>query len=902
MIGALSKMKPALRARRAIARHTGAYRAMSTRRSAPSDVEVHRAFVALAEAKSGADAIRVFDSNPHIRGASFVAAVWYRAASAGLGAGPNWDGETLDRLTRALYSALVKESAKCSPQVLVAAAAACSLHSPRLPPGRLDRHADLISARVSQRSAEFDLGQLASVSQSLSVVSLEVARPVAVEALLLLELHPSGGAADAVASLFRTCASLAASQPRGALGSRASRSEPSSLHRQGALTRKALRLLAASLHSRCSSLSDRGLVDAAHALAEALKASPPMASPGETAVARLRVSLAAAVAGRGLACPPSVMAVVAPVAIPAASCVNDQASEAARLAKWIAAALVTAPGPEAHAAALARAVDATVAASAARGEEDSSGGGSTLWDAGAALSCIRAPSAPAARQRADAEGSAEVGRPEEDAAWALDEEAAYMAVSGLLAADARPERDGSSPPAALLGGLRSSVSRGALGVPVVSAAGVVGSAAGSAAVAHHSPIPRPRGARLGFGILAKLALAAARAKLPVGPERQALALLLAARCRRRFKGRPSETRPVRCDTPEAVAAAASALSLLGGEDAAAGMLAIVQEMRWRCQALRKAGPTANTPRGEALAASLLVPAARVAAAAVACDSEALAVPTAALLLECGAIMQPHVQAAAAKTAASEVPDELDAQRPRAATWQQLLLADHRAGAVAAGASAAARGAAVGGRDAETGLEFLSAAACQDLLLAASLVPADARLRPTSPLWAAVSARAATAGLGPRGTRQLPESEDAAWKRAAAVLEVASDDAESRPAPAWLVAGLNPTPDTQLRVAGTPSSWRGSAGKWLPELRLERHGGGHLRSSEEATIVAVPPTGLAWAPAGDAEPWGKPVVPDCDAAALIVALERAGSRPVVVEPGATQKDIKEGLIAAWSERS
>ncbi|KAA0157554.1 hypothetical protein FNF29_00130 [Cafeteria roenbergensis] len=481
---------------------------MSTRRSAPSDVEVHRAFVALAEAKSGADAIRVFDSNPHIRGASFVAAVWYRAASAGLGAGPNWDGETLDRLTRALYSALVKESAKCSPQVLVAAAAACSLHSPRLPPGRLDRHADLISARVSQRSAEFDLGQLASVSQSLSVV------------------------------------------------------EPSSLHRQGALTRKALRLLAASLHSRCSSLSDRGLVDAAHALAEALKASPPMASPGETAVARLRVSLAAAVAGRGLACPPSVMAVVAPVAIPAASCVNDQASEAARLAKWIAAALVTAPGPEAHAAALARAVDATVAASAARGEEDSPGGGSTLWDAGAALSCIRAPSAPAARQRADAEGSAEVGRPEEDAAWALDEEAAYMAVSGLLAADARPERDGSSPPAALLGGLRSS----------------------------------------------------------------------------------------------------------------------------------------------------------------------------------------------------------------------------------------------------------------------------------------------------------------------------------------------------LRVAGTPSSWRGSAGKWLPELRLERHGGGHLRSSEEATIVAVPPTGLAWAPAGDAEPWGKPVVPDCDAAALIVALERAGSRPVVVEPGGTQKDIKEGLIAAWSERS
>ncbi|KAA0178016.1 hypothetical protein FNF27_00564 [Cafeteria roenbergensis] len=136
---------------------------MSTRRSAPSDVEVHRAFVALAEAKSGADAIRVFDSNPHIRGASFVAAVWYRAASAGLGAGPNWDGETLDRLTRALYSALVKESAKCSPQVLVAAAAACSLHSPRLPPGRLDRHADLISARVSQRSAEFDLGQLASL-------------------------------------------------------------------------------------------------------------------------------------------------------------------------------------------------------------------------------------------------------------------------------------------------------------------------------------------------------------------------------------------------------------------------------------------------------------------------------------------------------------------------------------------------------------------------------------------------------------------------------------------------------------------------------------------------------------------------------------------------------------------
>lgn len=885
-----------------VADSRGTFRAMSTRRTA-SDADVHRAFVALAEAKSGADAIRVFDNNPNIRGASFVAAVWYRTASTGLGAGHSWDGETLDRLTRALYSALVKESAKCAPQVLVAAAAACSLHAPKLPPGRLARHADLISARVSQRSAEFDLGQLASVSQALSVVSLDVARPVAVEALLLLELHPSGGTADSIASLFRTCASLAASQPRGALGSRASRGEPSSLHRQGALTRKALRLLAASLHSRCTKLSDRGLVDAAHALAEALKASPPMASPGETAVARLRVSLAAAVAGRGLSCPPSVLAVVAPVAIPAASCVNDQASEAARLAKWIAAALVTAPGPEAHAAALARAVDASVAAGGRSEEGDSSSGRAASWDAGAALSCIRTPSAPAPPKHTDDEGDSDTSRVAEDAAWALDEEAAFAAVSGLLAATAtaRPEGNG-APPAALLGGLRSSVYTGASGVPVISAAGVVGSAAGSAAVAHHSPVPRPRGARLGFGVLAKLALAAARAKLPAGPERQALALLLAARCRRRFKSRPSETRPVRCDTPEAVAAASSALSLLGGDDAAAGMLAIVQEMRWRCQALRKAGPTANTPSGEAVAASLLVPAARVAAAAVACNSEkALALPTAALLLECGAILQPHVEAAAARAASSaQGSEELEDKAARSATWQQLLLADHRAGAVAAGANAAAaRSRGIGGG--ETGLEFLPAAACQDLLLAASLVPADARLKPSLPLWTAVGAQAATAGLGSRGKRQLPETEDAAWQRAAAVLDLAPGSADSRPAPAWLVAELAPMPDEQLRVAGSPSAWRPCAGKWLPELRLERHGGGHVRSSAEATLVAVPPTGLAWAMGPDDEPWGKPVVPDCDTAALIAALELAGMRPVVVEPGASHKDLKEGLVAAWSER-
>jgi hypothetical protein len=213
---------------------------------------------------------------------------------------PGWkvrSSHVLERMARDLYQALVKHSEHCDPVLLVSVARSVSTLSKVVGRPLFSRIADLVGARVTQRSKDYSAQRLVSVAASLATVRSAAARGPALEALALYELNPASMPADSAASLFLVLAK-AAEQQGGALSSSQGVGHLRVVQHQGMVTRDALRMSARSIFDHVAELTASGLVETATGLIVLSKACPDMAGPGERSIRTLRNALAAEVTPR----------------------------------------------------------------------------------------------------------------------------------------------------------------------------------------------------------------------------------------------------------------------------------------------------------------------------------------------------------------------------------------------------------------------------------------------------------------------------------------------------------------------------------------------------------------------------------------------------------------------------
>jgi len=610
----------------------------------------------------------------------------------------------------------------------------------------------------------------------------------------------------------------------------------------GTLTRSALRLLASRLHPHAASLPPRALVDAAAGLGSTLRAAPGMAAPREDAVRRLREGLAQAAARRAPRLAPRVLAAIAPAVIPAGCAVTEPSSALTSFSALLAGFLTSAPGVAGQASAYRRGLRATIVAA---GE----GGGRA-----AAARVIRGA------------GPGDDEEAEENGGWAVDEEAAYTEVCGVLRAAAR----GRPVPPALSEGLEGCVRDDAWGLPAISAASVLGSGAGTVAASSQATPPRPRASRVAFNVLAKTALAVARAGARPTPASLALAESLAVRCARRFRvPGPVPSRPVRCDGFETLSVAASALAALGGPFVAAGLNAVGEEVQAR---LATASETADS-------------------AAAAAGGRGLGPHATAVAAACGlrvavALLTVDARAHGANDG-DEVDESVGMQRRRRLAGRLVGISESLldgAGAPAGGSGAGGGAGGPGGEDddapsptwqsmlldrepvkgdgtpAGSGAGSLPASAGGDLLLARAALGHGGR-RPSA-AWAAAEA-------GARAAAQAAPGDDEA--AALAALRAALGRGEpggDTPLPGPIADALGVAGSTRWEAE---PSWSPVLGRWMQGVRLP--------GSAAASLVLVVPrasTAVRGGAGGTA-----PAEPVPEVWLQAEALERSAGVPPVV---------------------